>query len=116
MNIFKIIITMCLMFFISEGVTDKKMLPVMDSGKTYPILNKNKKIYNKKYNPKPFKRTYLSQEKIDKYIKQNINKKLIYAPQKIEEEDIIQVSTLKFYDTYTFKDNWAKSWKDSDVW
>jgi hypothetical protein len=31
-------------------------------------------------------------------------------------EDILTVHDLNYYDEYSFKDNWAISWRDSDVW
>lgn len=32
------------------------------------------------------------------------------------DEDYITVETYDYYDKYSYKDNWATSWKDSDVW
>jgi len=34
----------------------------------------------------------------------------------IDDEDIIIVETRNYYDMFSFKTNWANSWKDSDVW
>ena len=31
-------------------------------------------------------------------------------------EYILVVSDRNYYDKYSFKDNWASSWVDSDVW
>jgi len=31
-------------------------------------------------------------------------------------EDILTVYDCNYYDKYSFKDNWATSWRDSDVW
>lgn len=32
------------------------------------------------------------------------------------DDDYIIVETEDYYDKYSYKDNWATSWKDSDVW
>lgn len=50
---------------------------------------------------------------INEYI---LNKKLISEPIKIDDDDVLIVLPLKYYDKYSFKDNWANSWRDSDVW
>lgn len=32
------------------------------------------------------------------------------------DDDYIIAETVDYYDEYSYKDNWATSWKDSDVW
>jgi|TARA_B110000037_G_C16848331_1_gene394792 hypothetical protein len=85
-----------------------------DSGKTKHIPFYSK--YNKRYGNLDSKTHFIeptNDPKVNEYI---LNKKLISEPIKIDDDDLIRVLPVKYYDKYSFKDNWANSWKDSDVW
>ena len=84
------------------------------SGKTKHIPFYSK--YNKMYDNLDSKTHFIeptNDPKVNEYI---LNKKLISEPIKIDDDDLIRVLPVKYYDKYSFKDNWANSWKDSDVW
>jgi len=68
----------------------------------------NKKIYDNGRDLQP-----TNDPKVNEYI---LNNKLVSEPVKIDDDDIIRVLPLKYHDKYSFKDNWADSWKDSSVW
>ena len=68
----------------------------------------NKKIYDNGRDLQP-----TNDPKVNEYI---LNNKLVSEPVKIDDDDIIRVLPLKYHDKYSFKDNWADSWKDSNVW
>jgi len=82
---------------------------------------KTKHIYsrydnNKRYDNLDYKTHFIeptNDPKVNEYI---LNKKLISEPIKIDDDDIIRVIPSEYYDKYSFKDNWADSWKDSNVW
>tara|TARA_B100000029_G_C17492431_1_gene929609 strand:+ start:941 stop:1078 length:138 start_codon:yes stop_codon:yes gene_type:complete len=45
-----------------------------------------------------------------------MNNYLISPLQTIDNEDIVIVENRTYYDKFSFKNNWAETWKDSDVW
>ena len=45
-----------------------------------------------------------------------MNNYLISPLQTIDDEDIIIVEDRTYYDKFSFKNNWAETLKDSDVW
>ena len=45
-----------------------------------------------------------------------MNNYLISPLQTIDDEDIIIVEDRTYYDKFSFKNNWAETWKDSDIW
>ena len=86
------------------------------NGKTKHIPIYSRYNNNKRYDNLDTKTHFIeptNDPTVNEYI---LNKKLISEPVKIEDEDIIRVLPLKYYDKYSFKDNWADSWKDSNVW
>ena len=86
------------------------------NGKTKHIPLYSKYNNNKRYDNLDYKTHFIeptNDPKVNEYI---LNKKLISEPIKIDDDDLIRVLPVKYYDKYSFKDNWANSWKDSDVW
>jgi hypothetical protein len=86
------------------------------NGKTKHIPLYSRYNNNKRYDKLDYKTHFIEPTNdpiVNEYI---LNKKLISKPRKINLDDDIIVRDLYYYDKFSFKDNWAKSWKDSDVW
>ena len=86
------------------------------NGKTQHIPLYSKHNNNKRYDNLDVKTHFIEPTNdhiVNEYI---LHKKLISEPIKIDDDDILMVLPLKYYDKYSFKDNWANSWRDSDVW
>ena len=88
----------------------------LDNGKTKHIPLYSRYNNNKRYDKLDYKTHFIEPTNdpiVNEYI---LNKKLISEPIKIDDDDILIVLPRKYYDKYSFKDNWADSWKDSNVW
>ena len=86
------------------------------NGKTKHIPLYSKFNNGKRYDNLDYKTNFIeptNDHTVNEYI---LRKKLISEPIKIDDDDLSRVLPLKYYDKYSFKDNWANSWKDSDVW